>query len=635
MLFRWVRKYFKRRDKKEPVLSSSPSVEQEKGKWGDDVILTLNKSFLFQVCSEEVEEGINSARYGKPLTTLGTGTYSSVKLHRDSKTDSLVAIKSTLSREYEEYDLTDDIIREFVALKTLSSQRNIIGMLSYDFDKYPQKIALEKADFNLGDLIYRFDLEDTQKISLLKQLMNAVKIIHSVGIAHRDIKPENCLVMNNGVLKLADFGSSRCFYGSYEIDSNLKFQPKELEFTPIIYTLWWRAPEILLHEIVPYQQTKVIVTKADIWAVGICMFNMIVGNNMDGQRYLRGSSSEMQLWKIFRAFDNDGDDTAMSWLDKRDIYEEIAHDSDDFHEYWLSLLKKREGTSRQRMELRLNAKIYDNTWNLLSRLLSIDVSKRIEIEEAIKHPFFKSCTLDNENFPKPKKIRLSTMVLDNRPINQLKLSKWITIASWIYDLCLEFRISFDCLFTTIKLIQITLLTLVENIDDWKRYAAASLLVTARYMGKYVPSKDICFLLGGVSPESVAKLQKEILKCHAPVLCSKTSWSMWIQENGLLYHPYSEEAKNVGSILYLIEISTISLTKSEKIYCANLIAGLSIGYKSRNINLLLLLGHLRELNQFILDLHGSGDLEIDEKTLKLFQISTEKYGRSKGSSDKTS
>lgn len=630
MLFRWVKKCFKRRGKVTKTIHSPslektpklPAIEEEGNK---EIYLTLNSSVISLVY-DEVEEGINSARYGRPLITLGKGTYSSVKLHRDSKTDSLVAIKSTLSREYEEYELTDDIIREFVALKTLSNQNNIIGMLSYDFDRSPQRIALEKADFHLGDLIYRYDLEDAQKMSLLKQLMTAVKIIHSVGIVHRDIKPENCLVMNDGVLKLADFGSSRCFYGSYEIDPNLKFHPKELEFTPIIYTLWWRSPEVLLQEILSLRTDyqKVIVTKADIWAVGMCMFNMLAGKDIDSQRYLRGSSSEIQLWKILRAFDNDGDETALSWQDKRDIYEDLADESDRFSKNWLNLLKKRDGTCKQRMERRLNAEIVDNAWNLLSRLLALDVSKRIEIEDAINHPFFNSCCFEKKAYPKPKEMRRSTIVLGNsNHISALKLSDWIVIASWIYRICLDFHISFDCLFITVKLIQITLLTLVDDISEWKSYAAAALIVTARYMGKYVPTKDMVFLLDeDHNPESIVRLEKEILKCHAPVLCSKTSWSIWIEENGHIYHPYSDKAKDVGSILFLIEISTIPLTKTEKMYCANLVADLPMGYKARNTNLLLLLGHLRELNRFVL----KGDLELDEKTLKLFQVSVAKYGK---------
>lgn len=163
---------------------------------------------------EIVEEGIDTNRYGKPLSELGHGSYSHVKLHRDSKTDSLVAIKTTMSREYKSYDLTDDIIREFVALKTLSQQPNIIRMLSYDFEHSPQRIALEKAEYSLGQLIAHTELTSPERETFLRQLLIAVQLIHSVGIVHRDIKPDNCLILEDGRLRLADFGSSRCYHGS-------------------------------------------------------------------------------------------------------------------------------------------------------------------------------------------------------------------------------------------------------------------------------------------------------------------------------------------------------------------------------------------------------------------------------------
>lgn len=40
------------------------------------------------------------------------------------------------------------------------------------------------------------------------QLVRAVYLLHQMGIFHRDIKPENCLLMEDGSLKLVDFGVS-------------------------------------------------------------------------------------------------------------------------------------------------------------------------------------------------------------------------------------------------------------------------------------------------------------------------------------------------------------------------------------------------------------------------------------------
>ena len=66
------------------------------------------------------------------------------------------------------------------------------------------------------------------------QLLRGVHHLHDNWILHRDLKTSNLLLSHRGVLKIGDFGLAR------EYGSPLK------HYTPIVVTLWYRAPELLL-----------------------------------------------------------------------------------------------------------------------------------------------------------------------------------------------------------------------------------------------------------------------------------------------------------------------------------------------------------------------------------------------------
>jgi len=88
---------------------------------------------------------------------------------------------------------------------------------------------------------------------LMQQLLRAVAHLHDNWILHRDLKTSNLLLSHRGILKVGDFGLAR------EYGSPLR------QYTPIVVTLWYRAPELLLCD---KEYLGIYSTPIDMWSVG-------------------------------------------------------------------------------------------------------------------------------------------------------------------------------------------------------------------------------------------------------------------------------------------------------------------------------------------------------------------------------
>ena len=89
-------------------------------------------------------------------------------------------------------------------------------------------------------------------------LLDALHYAHEQGVWHRDIKPANIIIMNNGKLKIADFGIAR-------IDSSNLTQTGAIMGTP-----GYMAPE---------QYSGVSVDwRADIFSASVVMYQLLTGS---------------------------------------------------------------------------------------------------------------------------------------------------------------------------------------------------------------------------------------------------------------------------------------------------------------------------------------------------------------------
>ena len=91
------------------------------------------------------------------------------------------------------------------------SHTNIVTILEYGEVEDSPYIVMEYVEgLNLQDLLQQRRIRHLKNvISFIGQILNALKVAHEQGVIHRDIKPANVLVMNNGIVKLTDFGIAR------------------------------------------------------------------------------------------------------------------------------------------------------------------------------------------------------------------------------------------------------------------------------------------------------------------------------------------------------------------------------------------------------------------------------------------
>ncbi|KAL5110909.1 Cyclin-dependent kinase 4 [Taenia crassiceps] len=139
-------------------------------------------------------------------------------------------------------------------------------------------IVFEFVDFDLAQFLSNIPRETGLPVATIRemsaQLLKGIDFLHSHRIIHRDIKPANILIDKDGKhLKITDFGLSRVLGW-------------ESPLTPVVVTLWYRSPEILL--------LSEYLSSCDVWAAGciiVELFNLAPLFN--------GKTDTVVLQKIF------------------------------------------------------------------------------------------------------------------------------------------------------------------------------------------------------------------------------------------------------------------------------------------------------------------------------------------------
>jgi len=209
---------------------------------------------------------------------IGNGAFSTVYLGYDNS-NNIVAVKTIKVRKLPcnkidefmtELDITknmvhDNIVKCHVTLKNMKHWYIVVEYCNAGtlYDYYIQ-------------LRYMTDIVKKEKTirNIICQLKNALQYLRQQNLVHRDIKPKNILFNeyhNSGclTLKLADFGLARYYRENEQNDDGTSIQEET-----ICGSLMYMAPELLI--------AKSFNIRADLWSVGIIMYELLYGTNPFG-----------------------------------------------------------------------------------------------------------------------------------------------------------------------------------------------------------------------------------------------------------------------------------------------------------------------------------------------------------------
>lgn len=183
------------------------------------------------------------------LREIGHGSFGAVYYAKCNLTREIVAIKKMSYMGKQSMEKWQDILKEIRFLRQLNHPNTIEYKGCY-LHENTAWLVMEYCVGSASDIIevHKRPLKEEEISAICDGVLRGLSYLHGLGRIHRDIKAGNILLTEQGVVKLADFGSAaiKCPANSF------------------VGTPYWMAPEVILAMDEGQYDGKV-----DVWSLGI------------------------------------------------------------------------------------------------------------------------------------------------------------------------------------------------------------------------------------------------------------------------------------------------------------------------------------------------------------------------------
>ncbi|XP_075251211.1 mitogen-activated protein kinase pmk-1-like [Convolutriloba macropyga] len=286
------------------------------------------------------------------LEPLNVGAFGAVCRATDLSSGQDVAIKR-LNQPFQHAETAKRALRELRLLKFFQDHENLLTVVDA-FTAAETKEQMDDLYFvtvlmqaDLSNVLRSDEMLSAEHVMFfLYQIIRGLKFLHSAGIIHRDLKPANIAVNEDSMLKIIDYGLSRSI---------------SADLTGYVVTRYYRAPEVM-YNFEHYDE------KVDMWSVGCIFAEMLTGET------------------LFPAEDHVDLLNRIVTLCGKPSAEEISdYISNDIKEYLVRMDDVQSNFDQH------FAHVQDKlALDLLKRMLVINPSQRISVQDCLKHPYFES-----------------------------------------------------------------------------------------------------------------------------------------------------------------------------------------------------------------------------------------------------